>query len=67
MIKEEVESTLKEALDWLDENQTTEKKDYVEKLKKVEAVCNPVIEQVYEKTSGSYGGDKEEDDSLEEL
>ncbi|GLJ52466.1 hypothetical protein SUGI_1116070 [Cryptomeria japonica] len=65
--KEKIESTLKEALDWLDENQTAEKEDYVEKLKEVEAVCNPVIKQVYEKTGGSSGGDEEEDDSHEEL
>lgn len=65
--KEKIESALKEALDWLDENQTAEKEDYVEKLKEVEAVCNPVIKQVYEKTGGSSGGDEEEDDSHEEL
>lgn len=66
--KEKIEETLKEALDWLDENQSAEKDDFEEKLKEVEAVCNPVIKKVYEKTGGPSGGDEEEeDDSHEEL
>lgn len=66
--KEKIEETLKEALDWLDENQSSEKEDFEEKLKEVEAVCNPVIKKVYEKTGGPSGGDEEEeDDSHEEL
>lgn len=66
--KEKIEETLKEALDWLDENQSAEKEDFEEKLKEVEAVCNPVIKKVYEKTGGPSGGDEEEeDDSHEEL
>ena len=45
--KEKVEAALKEALEWLDENQSAEMEDYDEKLKEVEAVCNPVISAVY--------------------
>ena len=45
--KEKVEAALKEALEWLDENWSAEKEDYDEKLKEVEAVCNPVIFAVY--------------------
>ena len=65
--KEKIENSLKEALDWLDDNQSAEKEDFEEKLKEVEAVCNPIIKQVYEKTGGSSGGDEDEDDSHEEL
>lgn len=68
--KEKIEDALKEALDWLDENQSAEKDDFEEKLKEVEAVCSPIIKKVYEKTggpSGGDGGDDEEDDSHEEL
>lgn len=66
--KEKIEETLKEALDWLDENQSAEKEDFEEKLKEVEAVCNPIIKKVYETTGGPSGGDEEEeDDSHEEL
>lgn len=68
--KEKIEDALKEALDWLDENQSAEKDDFEEKLKEVEAVCSPIIKKVYEKTggpSGGDGGDDEEEDSNEEL
>ncbi|GAY32109.1 hypothetical protein CUMW_283810, partial [Citrus unshiu] len=65
--KEKIESTLTEALEWLDDNQNAEKDDFDEKLKEVEAVCNPVIKEVYEKSGGSsspadYSEDEEPDD-----
>ena len=47
--KEKVEAALKEALEWLDENQSAEMGDYDEKLKEVEAICNPVISAVYQR------------------
>lgn len=53
---------MKEVLEWLDDNQSAEKDDFEEKLKEVEAVCNPVIKQVYEKSGerSSSGFDDEE-------
>ncbi|PON81708.1 Heat shock protein 70 family [Trema orientale] len=63
--KEKIESTLKETLEWLDDNQNAEKEDYDEKLKEVEAVCNPVIKQVYEKSSGSSSGSEDEESNAE--
>ncbi|CAM8928428.1 unnamed protein product [Rhodiola kirilowii] len=60
--KEKMESALREALEWLDENQSAEKDDYVEKLKEVEAVCNPVIKEVYERSGGSKSSEDSEDD-----
>ena len=51
-----MEEALKEALEWLDENQTAEKEEYEEKLKEVEAVCNPIISAVYQRTGGAPGG-----------
>ncbi|MQL05617.1 molecular chaperone DnaK, partial [Escherichia coli] len=39
--KEKIEAAVKEALEWLDDNQSVEKEEYEEKLKEVEAVCNP--------------------------
>ena len=59
--KEKIESTLKEALDWLDDNPNAEKEDFDEKLKEVEAVCNPVIKQVYEKSGGSSAETEDEE------
>ena len=50
--KEKVEAALKEAFEWLDENQSAEMEDYDEKLKEVEAVCNPVISAVYQRSGG---------------
>ena len=46
--KESIETTLKEALEWLDENQNAEKVNYDEKMAELEAVFNPIIRRVYE-------------------
>lgn len=54
--KEKVEEAVKEALEWLDDNQSAEKEDYEEKLKEVEAVCNPIISAVYQRSGGAPGG-----------
>uniref|UniRef100_A0ACD5Z949 Uncharacterized protein n=1 Tax=Avena sativa TaxID=4498 RepID=A0ACD5Z949_AVESA len=69
--KEKVEEALKEALEWLDENQTAEKEEYDEKLKEVEAVCNPIVSAVYQRSGGAPSGegadgglDDEEHDEL---
>lgn len=60
--KEKIETATKEALEWLDDNQTAEKEDYEEKLKEVEAVCNPIITAVYQRSGGAPGGGSSEDD-----
>lgn len=65
--KEKIESTLKEALEWLDDNQNAEKEEFGEKLKEVEAVCNPIIKQVYEKSGGSSAESEDEDQPNDEL
>ncbi|KAI4301770.1 hypothetical protein L6164_035017 [Bauhinia variegata] len=59
--KEKIENTLKESLEWLDDNQNAEKDDFDEKLKEVEAVCNPVIKQIYEKSGGSSSTSEDEE------
>ncbi|CAM6023217.1 unnamed protein product [Sphagnum balticum] len=68
--KETVETAVKEALEWLDDNQSAEKEDFEEKLKEVESVCTPIITKVYQKSGGpgpdSYGED-DDDDTHEEL
>ncbi|KAJ6881400.1 luminal-binding protein 5-like [Populus alba x Populus x berolinensis] len=68
--KEKIETAVKEALEWLDDNQSAEKEDYEEKLKEVEAVCNPIITSVYQRSGGAPGGAADggdEDDSNDEL
>ncbi|KAB1994924.1 hypothetical protein ES319_D13G128200v1 [Gossypium barbadense] len=62
--KEKIENTLREALEWLDDNQNGEKEDFDEKLKEVEADCNPIIKQVYEKSGGSSANVDERTDEL---
>ncbi|KAE9451878.1 hypothetical protein C3L33_16220, partial [Rhododendron williamsianum] len=68
--KEKIETAVKEALEWLDDNQSAEKEDFEEKLKEVEAVCNPIITAVYQRSGGAPGAgseDSDEDDSHDEL
>ncbi|KAL4324958.1 hypothetical protein GQ457_11G024810 [Hibiscus cannabinus] len=64
--KKKVEAAVKEALEWLDDNQSSDKEDYEEKLKEVEAVCNPIITAVYQR-SGGASASTEEEDSRDEL
>ncbi|KAL1350662.1 hypothetical protein HN51_014686 [Arachis hypogaea] len=65
--KEKIEGTLKDVLEWLDDNQNAEKQDFEEKLKEVEAVCNPVIKEVYEKSGGSSSSGFDDEESTDEL
>uniref|UniRef100_A0A7N0T4D9 Uncharacterized protein n=1 Tax=Kalanchoe fedtschenkoi TaxID=63787 RepID=A0A7N0T4D9_KALFE len=66
--KEKIETAVKEALEWLDDNQSAEKEDYDEKLKEVEAVCNPIITAVYQRAGGAPGGGAgSSDDDHDEL
>ncbi|GMH11360.1 hypothetical protein Nepgr_013201 [Nepenthes gracilis] len=66
--KESILSTLKDALEWIDDNQEAGKEDFEEKMKEVEAVCNPVIKKVYENSGGSSANPEEEEsyDDLQE-
>ncbi|KAF6160712.1 hypothetical protein GIB67_026336 [Kingdonia uniflora] len=66
--KEKIKTATKEALEWLDENQNAEKGDYEKKLKEVEAVCNPIITAVYQKSGTKPGSKSEaEDEDHDEL
>ncbi|KAF6159479.1 hypothetical protein GIB67_032250 [Kingdonia uniflora] len=66
--KEKIVTATKEALKWLDENQSAEKEDYEEKLKEVEAVCNPIITAVYQKSGTKPSSKSEaEDEDHDEL
>ncbi|KAJ0482645.1 putative Heat shock protein 70 family [Helianthus annuus] len=64
--KERIESATKEALEWLDDNQSAEREEYDEKLKEVEAVCNPIVTAVYQR-SGGAGEAEDVDDEHDEL
>mmetsp|Transcript_3945 Transcript_3945/g.17409 ORF Transcript_3945/g.17409 Transcript_3945/m.17409 type:complete len:560 (+) Transcript_3945:352-2031(+) len=57
-----VEEAIKETLDWLDDNQNAEKEEYEEKLKEIEAICNPIVSKVYQQGEDMSGDDTHEDD-----
>merc|ERR1719401_2476587 len=53
--KEKIEAAVKDALDWLEKNQTAEQDEFDAKQKEVEAVANPIMMKVYQ-ASGAAGG-----------
>merc|ERR1711968_161617 len=56
-----MENTINEALDWLDENPEADKDEYTSKQKEVEAIANPIMRNVYQGAGGPGGGEEEED------
>merc|ERR1740129_1187861 len=45
-----------DAVKWLDANQTAEMKEYGDKQKELEGVCNPIISKLYQGAEGAPGG-----------
>lgn len=45
-----------EIINWLDSNQLADKEEYEHKQKEIEAVCNPIITQIYQQGGGSMPG-----------
>ncbi|CAN6230077.1 unnamed protein product [Urochloa humidicola] len=60
--KERVEEAAREVNEWLDGNPDADKEDYVEKLKELEEVCNPVFSRAYQRSDdgGDDGTDHDE-------
>jgi len=52
--KAEANQVIDDAIKWLDSNQTAEKDEFEDKLKSVEAVCNPIMQAAYQ--AGGVGG-----------
>merc|ERR1711968_299361 len=46
--KEELDNTINEALDWLDENPEAEAEEFEDKQKEVEQVANPIMRELYQ-------------------
>merc|ERR1711957_587592 len=71
-LEEDDKSTIKDALtdaqDWLNSNADAEKDDFEEKLKELQATCDPIIKKVYEAAGGQGqdGGSDEEEEEFEE-
>merc|ERR1719276_580533 len=72
-IDEEDKSKIKDALsdsqDWLNANQDAEKDDFEDKLKELQAVCDPIIQKVYQAAGGqgAQGGDEQPEDFDDDL
>jgi len=65
--KDTVSEAVKEALEWLDDNQEAEKEDYEEKQKEVEKIVNPIMQNVYQGEGGEEAsGEAEEDEDEDE-
>merc|ERR1712159_415105 len=65
--KEAITEAVKEALEWLDDNQEAEKEDYDAKQKEVEKLVNPIMQKVCQGAGGPGGaGGGEADDADDE-
>jgi len=62
--KNAIEEAVKEALDWLDENQSAEKDEYDEQLKQLEEVCNPIVAKAYQSGEADDSETVDEHDEL---
>lgn len=62
--KNTIEEAVKEALDWLDENQSAEKDEYDEQLKQLEEVCNPIVAKAYQNGEADDSETVDEHDEL---
>merc|ERR1712195_343721 len=60
--REIIEEAVKEALEWLDENQEAEKEEYEDKQKEIETVANPIIQNAYQESSPEEEEEDEEDE-----
>jgi len=54
--KETINEAVKEALEWLDDNKEASKDDLAQKLKDLEAKCNPIVSKIYQSSGGAPGG-----------
>jgi heat shock protein 5 len=62
--RERVEDAAREVNEWLDANPAAEKEHYVEKLKELEDVCNPVFSGAYQRSGAEDGTQEDDHDEL---
>ena len=58
--KSKIKDALTDAQDWLNANQDAEKDDFEDKLKEIQAICDPIISKIYQ-GQGGQGADEEEE------
>lgn len=61
ILPQELESTINEALDWLDETPDADSEDLEDKKKEVEQIANPIMKDLYQ-NAGPAGGAEEDFD-----
>ena len=72
-LEEEEKSTIKEALtdaqDWLNANVDAEKDEFEDRMKEVQAICDPIISKVYQAAGGQggAGGEPEEEEEYDDM
>eukprot|EP01116_Phalansterium_solitarium_P003250 TRINITY_DN13_c0_g3_i1.p1 TRINITY_DN13_c0_g3~~TRINITY_DN13_c0_g3_i1.p1 ORF type:complete len:686 (+),score=285.09 TRINITY_DN13_c0_g3_i1:75-2060(+) len=59
--KETLETAVKAALDWLDENPTADKDEYDAQYKELEQVVQPIFSKFYKAGGGASAGDDDEE------
>ena len=65
--REALDEAIKEALEWLDDNQEAEKEDYEAKQKEIEAVANPIISTAYQAGPAEEESDDDDEEDEDEL
>merc|ERR1712238_426142 len=56
--KKELQDSIDETLDWMEENPEADKEEYDEKQKEIENISNPIMRQMY--ADGEGGGEEED-------
>eukprot|EP00708_Paratrimastix_pyriformis_P002175 GAFH01000915.1.p1 GENE.GAFH01000915.1~~GAFH01000915.1.p1 ORF type:complete len:696 (-),score=313.44 GAFH01000915.1:302-2308(-) len=68
--KNTIEEAVKEAIEWLDSNQTAEKDEFEAHQKDLEKIVNPIISKVYQQSGapgGAPGAEEDEDTHHDDL
>ena len=64
--KSAILDAITDAQDWLNANMDAEKDDLEDKLKELQAVCDPVIQKVYQQQGGQGQADYDDDEDFNE-
>ncbi|XBI56916.1 hypothetical protein VPH35_038425 [Triticum aestivum] len=59
--KKKIEEDIDAAIQWLDMNQLAEADEFEDKMKELEALCNPIIAKMYQGTSADMEGGMDDD------
>mmetsp|Transcript_20468 Transcript_20468/g.78472 ORF Transcript_20468/g.78472 Transcript_20468/m.78472 type:complete len:662 (+) Transcript_20468:69-2054(+) len=65
--RDTVETAVRDAIDWLDENPQAGKEDFDEQYKELEQIVQPIFTRLYQEAGGAAGGDGEMPDFGEEF